>query len=101
MTRRELYIALFICSVIVALAAAFASTNPDGLEWVSRGLGFAASTEEASTLAPFGSYEIPAIGQSFLSTFVAAILGIAAVFIIVLLAGRIIEGRRRRITQKT
>ena len=70
MKRRELYIALFICSVIVALAAAFASTNPDGLEWVSRGLGFASSTEETSALAPFGSYEVPAIGQSFLSTFI-------------------------------
>lgn len=101
MKRRELYTALFICSVIVALAAAFASTNPDGLEWVSRGLGFASTTEEMSALAPFGSYEVPAMGHSFLSTFVAAVLGIAAVFIIVLLAGRIIQGRRRRITQKT
>jgi hypothetical protein len=101
MKRRELYIALLICSVIVALAAAFASTNPDGLEWVSRGLGFASTTEQGGALAPFSSYEVPAIGQSFISTFVAAILGIAAVFIIVLLVGRIVQGMRRRITQKS
>lgn len=98
MKKRELYIALFICAVIAAFAAAFASTNPDGLEWVSRGLGFASAVEETSTLAPFGSYEVPAIGHSFLSTFIAAIIGIAAVFIIVLLAGRIVGGRRRQIT---
>jgi len=101
MKRRELYIALFVCGVVAALAAAFASTNPDGLEWVARGLGFASSAKESGALAPFGSYEIPAMGQSFLSTFIAAILGVSAVFIIVLLAGRIIAARRRQITQRT
>lgn len=101
MKNREVYIALFICGVIAALAAAFASTNPDGLEWVSRGLGFASSTKETGALVPFGSYEVPAMGQSFLSTFIAAVLGVSAVFIMVLLAGRIIGGRRKQITQKT
>jgi hypothetical protein len=101
MKRRELYIALFICSVIVAIAAAFAFASPDGLDWVSKGLGFASSNEEAAALAPIGSYGVPDSGHSFLSTFVTAVLGIAAVFIIVMLAGRIIQARRRQITQRT
>jgi predicted membrane-bound dolichyl-phosphate-mannose-protein mannosyltransferase len=101
MKRRDIYIALFVCSLIVALAAAFASANQDGFEWVSKGLGFAAPAEDSGALAPFGSYEVPAIGQSFLSTFIAGVIGISAVFIVVMLAGRIIGGRRRQITQKT
>ena len=96
MKRRDVVITLLVSAVIVALAAAFASTQPDGLEWVTKGLGFASTSEGASqALVPFGSYNVPAIGHSFLSTFIAGIIGIAAVFIIVVLAGRLIQGRMR------
>ncbi len=94
MRYKTVVLILVLSAVAVALAAAFASTNPDGLEWVSKGLGFATSPEKAEALAPFGSYEVPALGSSFLSTFIAGVIGVAAVFVIVLLAGRIIYGRR-------
>lgn len=97
MRRRTVVMTLLISAMVVALAWVFASNNPDGLDWVSRGLGFATTSEHASSvLAPFGSYEVPFPGHSFLSTFVVGIIGIAAVFILVMLAGRFIGGLRKK-----
>ena len=92
MKGRSIATTLFVSIIVVAIAAAYASNKPDGLEWVSEGLGFATSPDKASSLAPFNSYDVPAMGHSFLSTFITGIIGIAAVFIVVYLAGKFILG---------
>lgn len=94
MNKRTITAVIITSGMLVIVAAAFASSSPDGLDWVARGLGFAQGSE--SGLAPFPSYAVPALGHSFLSTLITGLIGIASVFIVVYLAGKFILGLRDR-----
>jgi hypothetical protein len=91
MQGRAAIIVLVLSAVVIACAAAFASTHPDGLEWVANGLGFAGRTE-AMDIAPLAGYQLPVAEDSFLSTFIAGLIGAITVFIVVYLFGRSIVG---------
>lgn len=64
----------WITIVIASLAAFFASTNPDGLDFVSEKLGFADKGQEHS--APMAGYKIPFLPGGGTSTALAGIVGI-------------------------
>lgn len=81
MKGRDVSLAIFAAGAVVALAAAYASGHPDGLEWVAKGLGFAQGAEGAS------------VDNSFLSTFIAGVIGVAGVFIVAMLIGRVIQAQ--------
>lgn len=82
--------------IVVALALAvfvspFASASPDGLEHVAEEKGFAqAATEPAWDFSPLGDYSFPGLGEGGLSTALAGLVGTLLLFLIVLLAGRVI-----------
>ena len=83
---------LAIAGVVAALAAAFASGDPDGLDSVAIEQGFEeAGTEPGFEILP--DYTIPGIDGT-VSTIIAGIVGIAIVFLLVFLLGRLLARRR-------
>ena len=85
---------LAIAGVIAAVAAAFASGDPDGLDWVSIEQGFdEAGQEPGFEILP--DYTIPGIDGT-VSTIIAGVVGIAIVFALMLLLGRLLARRRSR-----
>jgi hypothetical protein len=85
---------LAVAGVIAALAAAFASGDPDGLDSVAIEHGFeAAGQEPGFEILP--DYTIPGLDGTA-STIVAGVVGIAIVFALVLLLGRLLARRRHR-----
>ncbi len=86
-------IGLAIAVGVAALAAAFASGDPDGLDSVAIDQGF----EGAGTDPGFGilpDYTIPGVDGT-VSTIIAGIVGIAIVFLLVFLLGRLLARRRK------
>lgn len=64
----------WITIVIAALAAFFASTNPDGLDFISEKLNFAEKRQEQS--APMPDYSLEFLPEGGISTSLAGIAGI-------------------------
>lgn len=61
--------------VIAAVAALFASGNPDGLDKVAELLGFAHTGVERAAL--LGGYHLPLLGAGPLSAIAAGVAGVA------------------------
>ncbi len=86
-------IGLAIAGVIAALAAAFASGDPDGLDSVAIEQGFEeVGKDPGFEILP--DYTIPGIDGT-VSTIIAGIVGIAIVFLLVFLLGRLLARRRK------
>jgi cobalt/nickel transport system permease protein len=86
-------VGLAIAAVIAILAANFASGDPDGLDSVAINQGF----EEAGKDPGFQvlpDYTIPGLDGT-VSTILAGIVGIAIVFLLVFLLGRLLARRRK------
>ena len=84
---------LAIAGLVVVLAAVLASGDPDGLNAVAIGLGFEAAATEPGVAALPG-YSIPGL-EGPASTIVAGAVGIAVVFVLMLLLGRLLARRRK------
>lgn len=86
-------VGLAIAGVIAALAAVFASGDPDGLDSVAIDQGFEeAGKDPGFQILP--DYTIPGLDGTS-STMVAGIVGIAVVFLLVFLLGRLLARRRK------
>jgi hypothetical protein len=85
---------LAIAAVVAILASAFASGDPDGLDSVAIEQGFEeAGQEPGFVILP--DYTIPGLDGTQ-STILAGIVGIAIVFVLMLLLGRLLARRRSR-----
>ncbi len=93
MHRTRIVVAGLVIAIgIVVAAALFASGDPDGLERVAGEQGF----EEAGQGAPFeviADYVFPGLDGPT-ATIVAGVIGVAVVFGVVWLVGRLLAGRR-------
>ena len=86
-------IGLVIAGIVATLAAAFASGDPDGLDSVAIDQGFEeAGKDPGFQILP--DYTIPGLDGT-VSTIVAGIVGIAVVFLLALLLGRLLARRRK------
>jgi cobalt/nickel transport system permease protein len=84
---------LSIAGVVAVLASAFASSDPDGLDSVAIEQGFeGAGKDPGFQVLP--DYTIPGLDGTT-STIVAGIVGIAIVFLLVFLLGRLLARRRK------
>jgi hypothetical protein len=86
-------VGLAIAGVIAALAAAFASGDPDGLDSVAIEKGFEGVGKDPS-FQVLPDYTIPGLDGT-VSTIIAGIVGIAIVFLLVFLLGRMLARRRK------
>jgi hypothetical protein len=84
---------LAIAGVIAALAAAFASGDPDGLDSVAIEQGFEEAAKEPG-LEVLPGYAMPGLDGT-VSTIIAGVVGIAIVFLLVFLLGRLLARRRK------
>ncbi len=84
---------LAIAALIAILAANFASGDPDGLDSVAIEKGFESAAKEPG-FQVLPDYTIPGLDGTA-STILAGIIGIAIVFALVFLLGRLLARRRR------
>jgi cobalt/nickel transport system permease protein len=71
---------LAIALAVVVFLAPFASSAPDGLEWVGAKLGFVKEGSPSLVRAPLPDYEMPGIPQARVATAVAGVIGTLLVF---------------------
>ncbi len=87
-------VGLAIAGVVAALAATFASRDPDGLNSVAIQNGFqGAATKPGISVIP--GYVFPGLDGTA-TTIVAGLIGIAIVFGLVLVVGRALARRRKK-----
>jgi hypothetical protein len=87
--------ALVVAALVAGVVSLWASTNPDGLEFVATSLGFH-HVQHASITAgsPLADYETTGVVVPWLSTAAAGLIGCAATFGLAWLVGRIAKRRR-------
>jgi len=91
MNRRTTIVAFIACLIVVALAAAFASKYPDGLEVVAQKLGFAGRAADLNLIpTPMRGYSVPFIKSTWVSTFLAGAVGAATAAVFFWVVRRII-----------
>lgn len=99
MSTRSFVIAALLVSVIMAaLISPWASSLPDGLEWVAERMGFLHRAEGETTWAfsPMPDYALPGLQSELLSTGLAGLLGTLAAFCLTsVLAWGLLRRRRR------
>lgn len=84
---------LLIAALVVIIFAPLASSDPDGLERVAEDKGFLAAAQDA-LYAILPDYTIPGLDGN-LSTILAGLVGVAIVFAVMLLLGRVLARRNR------
>lgn len=90
---RWILVALGIIAVIVVAASFFASGDPDGLERVAEDHGFL-DFAQGHPFSVIADYLFPGLGDGPLATIVAGLVGVAIVFGLVVLIGRVLARRR-------
>lgn len=92
--RRFLLVGLFVALLIAGVGSYYASSHPDGLEYVAGKTGFIDSAKEpVDTGSPFAEYGTEGVGNERLS---GGIAGVAGVGITLLLGGGLFWALRRR-----
>ena len=91
--RRFVIVLLVVSLVIAGAVSYFASNSPDGLEKVAEDSGFSEKAEEPA-VSVLPDYTVPGM-KGFWSNGLAGIIGVGAVFGIVMLAGKIIARKKR------
>lgn len=95
MRRQTFLIAGFVTSLILAGAASFyASSSPDGLEYVASQTGFEHTARDSATAdGPLADYQATGVDDKRLSGGLAGVIGTSTV---ALIAGGLFWGLRRR-----
>lgn len=87
--------ALVVCAVVAGLAIFFASSSPDGLEYVAETQGFDdTATEHAAGGGPFADYQA-SFADGWIGSALAALLGLAAVGLLMWLLLRVLRRGQR------
>lgn len=89
----------WISIIIVVLAAFFASTHPDGLDFVANKFGFAEKGIERS--APMSDYRLKFLPEGNLSTSLAGIAGLLIILAIFRLAAYLLKRKNNKMNKKT
>lgn len=84
MSTRCFLVAGFVVALLVAgFASYYASSHPDGLEYVAEETGFLSSQEESATGdSPFADYQTAGIENARVSGGVAGVLGTTLVLVV-------------------
>lgn len=72
-----------VCLVLAGIVSAWASSHPDGLEFVAERLGFAGSAgAHATGGSPLADYTVRGVGEGALSGGLAGVIGVLAVALV-------------------
>ncbi|MCZ7604863.1 MAG: PDGLE domain-containing protein [Planctomycetota bacterium] len=97
-TRTLLFAGLGVSLLMGGVISFWASSHPDGLEWVAEEEGFldaASENETQKSLAPIPDYEVPGVENDFLKVSLAGVIGTLVCFGLALLLGRLLRRRRQ------
>lgn len=94
-TRTFTIVALVVCLLIACVVSIFASSSPDGLEFVAEATGFLDTARDSATVgSPLADYGTAGVSHSWLSVAIAGAIGCVVTFAIAWLVG--FAARRRR-----
>ena len=92
--RRFFVVALLAALVVAGVGSYYASSHPDGLEYVAEQTGFLDAAEEPKTAdSPLADYQTKGVDDERLG---GGIAGVAGVLIVLVLMGGIAFAVRRR-----
>lgn len=95
MRTRTFFVVALLASLLVAGGVSyFASSNPDGLEYVAEKVGFADAAEDSATAdSPLSDYQVRGIENDALS---GGLAGVVGALVVLVLAGGLAYVVRRR-----
>jgi hypothetical protein len=82
-----------IAGLVVVIAVALASGDPDGLERVAEDLGFIDRAADAP-ISVIPDYAVPGIDDPAVASILAGLIGVAIVFVAMIVLGRVLARRR-------
>jgi len=93
-SRGALLAALLVALLVAGVGSYYASSNPDGLEYVAERTGFGDSAEDSPTAdGPLADYRTEGVDDDRLS---GGLAGVAGALVVLALAGGLFWGLRRR-----
>ena len=96
-TRRFFLVAVVVSLLVAGVASYYASSHPDGLEYVAEQTGFLDSARDSATSdSPLADYQTAGVDDARLSGGIAGVTGV--VVMLVLSTGLFWVLRRRRTT---
>ena len=94
-TRAFTVVALTACVLIACVVSIFASSSPDGLEYVAGATGFLETARDSATAgSPLADYDTAGVAHPWLSVAIAGAVGCLVTFGSAWLVG--LAARRRR-----
>jgi hypothetical protein len=86
--------ALVVALVIACVVSLWASSHPDGLEFVAESTGFLGAAQDSATAgSPLADYGVADVQNPWLSIAIAGAVGCAATFGLAWLVGRLAKRR--------
>jgi len=93
-TRTFVILGVLVALVVAGGASYYASTHPDGLQYVAERTGFAQTAEESPTAeSPLSGYQLRGVENDALSGGLAGVLG---ALVVLVLAGGVAYAVRRK-----
>ena len=93
-TRRFFTVALLVSLLVAGVASYYASSHPDGLEYVAEQTGFIDSAEDSATAdSPLADYQTSGVDDARLSGGLAGVIGVVVMLV---LSTGLFWGLRRR-----
>ncbi len=82
-TRRFFALALVVSLLVAGVASYYASSHPDGLEYVAEQTGFIDSAEESATAgSPLADYQTTGVDDPRLSGGLAGVAGVVVMLVL-------------------
>jgi hypothetical protein len=89
--EKAVTLASFAVAIVAAMLSPFASSFPDGLEWVAGKLSFA-EFQGFEMPALFPDYQATFISNAAVSTILAGLIGVGIISAIAFTAGKVVKG---------
>jgi cobalt/nickel transport protein len=82
-TRRFFAVALVVSLLVAGVASYYASSHPDGLEYVAEQTGFIDSAEDSATAdSPLADYRTSGVDDARLSGGLAGVIGVVVMLVL-------------------
>ena len=82
-TRRFFAVALVVSLLVAGVASYYASSHPDGLEYVAEQTGFIDSAEDSATVdSPLADYQTSGVDDARISGGLAGVIGVVVMLVL-------------------
>ena len=82
-TRRFFTVALLVSLLVAGVASYYASSHPDGLEYVAEQTGFIDSAEDSATAdSPLADYQTSGVDDARLSGGLGGVIGVVVMLVL-------------------